>query len=91
MNIGIRDFVEEMKSGIKGKRVSIKINHKLYGNQKVECNNVQTIDDESRLGFHINVTNQDIYIYKKELIDFGITKGTYYFADKLMCIELSTT
>ena len=70
MNIGIRDFVEEMKSGIKGKRVNIKIN---------------------RLGFYINVTNQDIYIYKKELIDFGITKGTYYFADKLMCIELSTT
>lgn len=86
MNTGIRDFIEEIRS-IEGERVNINIKHQLYGNQKIQCD-VEIIDDESRLGFSIN--NQNIYIDKKELCDFGIIKGTYYFASKLMRIELKT-
>ena len=86
MSIGIRDFIKEIKN-IEGRRVNVSIAHKLYGNQTIRCN-IQILDDESRLGFHIN--NQDIYINKTELCDFGITKGTYYFASKLMRIELKT-
>lgn len=86
MNTGIRDFIKEMEK-IEGKRVSVKTNHKLYGSQKIETN-FKIIDDVSRLGFKIN--NQDIYIDKKELCDFGIIKGAYYFASKLMRIELKT-
>lgn len=86
MSIGIRDFIKEIKN-IEGCKTDIEINHKLYGNQRIECN-IQILDDESRLGFHIN--NQDIYIDKAELCDFGIIKGTYYFASKLMRIELKT-
>lgn len=86
MSTGIRDFIKEIKN-IEGERVSIKTAHKLYGNQKIETN-FKAIDDSCRLGFKIN--NQDIYIEKKELCDFGITGGTYYFASKLMRIELKT-
>lgn len=86
MNTGIRDFIIEIKN-IEGKRVRIKTTHKLYGNQTIECN-IQIIDDESRLGFHIN--RQDIYIDKDQLCNYGVTKGVYYFASDLMRIELKT-
>lgn len=87
MSTGIRDFIEEMKKDIEGKRVNIKTAHKLYGNQKIECD-LKVVDDESRLGFHVN--GQDIYVDKYELCDFGIIEGTYHFASELMCIELKT-
>lgn len=86
MSTGIRDFIKEIKN-IDGCRTSIEINHKLYGNQRIEYN-IQVLDDESRLGFHIN--DQDIYISKLEICDFGIVRGTYYFASKLMRIKLKT-
>jgi hypothetical protein len=86
MSTGIRDFIKEIKN-IDGCKTSIEINHKLYGNQRIEYN-IQVLDDESRLGFHIN--DQDIYINKLEICDFGIVEGTYYFASKLMRIKLKT-
>ena len=86
MKTGSRDFIQEIKT-IEGKRVNIIIAHKLYGNQTIETD-FKIIDDASRLGFKIN--DQDIYIEKEELCDFGITKGAYYFASKLMRIELKT-
>lgn len=86
MDAGIRDFIKEIKN-IEGKRVSIKTNHKLYGSQKIETD-FRIIDDASRLGFKIN--NQEIFIEKEGLCDFGITEGIYYFTSNLMRIELKT-
>ena len=86
MSTGIRDFITEIKA-IEGKRVSIKTAHKLYGNQKIETD-FKIIDDESRLGFKIN--DQDIWVEKDGLINFGIIEETYYFASNLMHIELKT-
>lgn len=86
MSTGIRDFITEIKT-MEGKRVSIKTEHKLYGGQKIETD-FRIIDDASRLGFKIN--SQDIFIDKKELIDFGIIEETYYFTSDLMRIELKT-
>ena len=86
MNIGIRDFIAEIKM-IEGARVGIKTTHKLYGSQKIETD-FRIIDDASRLGFKIN--SQDIFIEKKGLVDFGIIEGIYYFASDLMRIELKT-
>ena len=86
MSTGIGDFIIEIKT-MEGKRVSIKTAHKLYGNQKIETN-FKIIDDASRLGFKIN--NQEIYIEKEGLINFGIIGDMYYFASDLMRIELKT-
>lgn len=86
MNAGLRDFIAELK-GIKGEKVNIDILHKLYGDQKVACK-LEIIDDASRLGFSIN--EQEIYIDKETIRGFGIEKGTYYFANELMCIKLKT-
>lgn len=86
MNAGIRDFIKEIKN-IEGERVSIKTNHQLYGSQNIETD-FRIIDDASRLGFKIN--NQEIYVEKEGLINFGIIGDIYYFASDLMRIELKT-
>ena len=86
MNAGIRDFIKEINK-LDGKRVNITITHILYGNQNIETY-FKIIDDASRLGFKIN--DQEIYIEKEGLCNFGIIEGTYYFASDLMRIELKT-
>lgn len=86
MSTGIRDFITEVTK-LEGKRVGIKITHQLYGNQKIETD-FRIIDDASRLGFKIN--EQEIYIEKEGLCNFGIIEGIYYFANDLMRIELKT-
>lgn len=84
---GIEKFIEELKK-INGKQVKIDIAHKLYGSQKIECG-LCVLEDEGRLGFFIN--EQEIYLNKRDIIDYGMIKGMYFWADKLMRVEIQTT
>lgn len=65
--------------------VLIHTEHKLYGEQIIECA-LNLINDTERLGF--SVKDQEIYINKKDICAFGIEKEIYYFADALMRIEI---
>lgn len=87
MKFGIENFIEELKQ-INGKRVKIEITHKLYGNQKIEYD-LCILNDEGRLGFHIN--NQEIYLNKTDILNYGINKGMYFWADKIMALKIQTT
>lgn len=84
---GIEKFIEELKK-INGKQVKINIAHKLYGSQKIEYG-LCVLEDEGRLGFSIN--EQEIYLNKWDIVDYGIIKGMYFWADKLMRVEIQTT
>jgi hypothetical protein len=84
---GIEKFIEELKK-INGKQVKINIAHKLYGSQTIEYG-LRVLDDEGRLGFYIN--EQEIYLNKRDIIDYGMIKGMYFWADKLMKVEIQTT
>ena len=84
---GIENFVKEFKK-INGKQVKIDIAHKLYGSQKIEYG-LCILEDEGRLGFFIN--EQEIYLNKRDILDYGMIKGMYFFADKLMRVEIQTT
>ena len=84
---GIENFVKEFKK-INGKQVKIDIAHKLYGSQKIEYG-LCILEDEGRLGFFIN--EQEIYLNKRDILDYGMIKGMYFFADKLMRMEIQTT
>lgn len=86
MKFGIENFIEELKQ-INGKRVKIEITHKLYGNQKIEYD-LCILNDEGRLGFHIN--NQEIYLNKTDILNYGINKGMYFWADKIMSLKIQT-
>ena len=87
MNLGIEKFIEELNK-INGKHVKIDIVHKLYGNQTIEYD-LCVLEDEGRLGFFIN--EQEIYLNKRDILDYGANKGMYFWADKLMRIEIQTT
>ena len=68
-----------------GKDATISISHKLYGNQKIRCE-LDYIFDNERVGFKA-INGQDIFIYRKDLIDYG-TKDGIYFADDIMEIRI---
>lgn len=87
MRFGIEKFIEEL-SKINGKHVKIDIVHKLYGNQSIEYD-LCILNDKGRLGFNIN--DQEIYLSKGVILDYGITKGMYFWADKIMTIKIQTT
>ena len=87
MNLGIENFIEELNE-VNGKRVKIKITHKLYGDQTIEYD-LCVLNDEGRLGFHIN--EQEIYLNKRDILDYGIIEGVYFWADKVMRLEIQTT
>lgn len=87
MNLGIERFIEELME-INGKYVKIEIQHKLYGSQTLEYG-LCLLDDRGRLGFHIN--DQDIYVIKGAILDYGINKGMYFWADQVMTIKIQTT
>ena len=84
---GIEKFIEELKK-INGKQVKIDIAHKLYGSQKIEYG-LCVLNDKGRIGFFIN--EQEIYLNKRDILDYGISKGVYFWADKVMRIEIQTT
>ncbi len=87
MNLGIEKFIEEV-SKINGKHVRIEIQHKLYGNQVLEYG-LCLLNDKGRLGFYIN--DQEIYLIKGAILDYGINKGMYFWADQVMTIKIHTT
>ena len=68
-----------------GQDAIISISHKLYGLQKVKLK-LDCLIDEERIGFNVK-SGQEIYVYKKDLVDYG-TKDGIYFADDLMKIDV---
>lgn len=85
MEIKGLNILEEKLKECNGKDAAIRISHKLYGEQKIKMK-LNYIFDEKRIGFSVK-NGQEIYIYKDEVMDFGI-EGSIYFADDLMRIHI---
>lgn len=81
---GINILEKELKRN-KGVGAMIGISHKLYGDQKIRCD-LDYIFDEERVGFRVN-NQQEIFIYRVDLVDYGIEDGIY-FADDVMKINI---
>ena len=81
---GINIIEKELKE-YNGKDAIISISHKLYGDQKLKLQ-LDYIVDKERIGVRVK-NEQEIFIYKKHLVDYGIKDGIY-FADDLMEIKI---
>ena len=68
-----------------GKDAIIRISHKLFGTQEIETK-LDLIFDGDRVGFRVG-NGQEIYIYTKDMVDYGI-EGSIYFADDVMRIDI---
>lgn len=84
MKKGINILEETLREN-KGTDAIISISHKLYGSQKIKCE-LDYIFDSERIGFRVK-NGQEIFIYKSEIVDYGIKDGIY-FADNIMKIEI---
>lgn len=81
---GIKELIEALKK-INGESVWIHVKHDLYGDQNLKCA-FQLLSDEERLGFLVN--EQEIYMEKNRIKNFGVQDNLFYFADDLMCIKI---
>ena len=79
------NILEEAFIRNNGKDAMISISHKLYGDQKIKCE-LDYIFDGQRIGFKAK-NGQDIFIYKSDLVDYGVKDGIY-FADNIMEINI---
>lgn len=68
-----------------GKDAMISISHVLYGDQKIKCK-LDYIFDDKRIGLKAK-TGQEIFIYRDDIVDYGIEDGIY-FADDVMKIKI---
>ena len=78
------NMLEDKLREYQGGDAVISISHKLYGSQKLKVK-LDYIWDKERIGFRAN--NQDIYMYKHNIVDYG-TKDGIYFADDIMEIKI---
>lgn len=78
------NILEEKLREYQGKDAVISTFHKLYGEQKLKIQ-LDYIFDEERIGFKVN--EQEIFVYRDEVIDYG-TKDGIYFADDVMEIRI---
>ena len=84
MKKGINILEEALKEN-NGADAIVSISHKLYGAQKIKCE-LDYIFDSERVGFRVK-NGQEIFIYKSDMIDYGIKDGIY-FADNIMEISI---
>lgn len=77
--------INELLDKYNGKDATIRISHKLFGVQEIETE-LDYIFDENRIGFRVG-NGQEIFIYRKDIIDFGI-EDSIYFADDVMKLEI---
>ena len=69
-----------------GEMAIISISHKLYGEQKIKCK-LHWILNENKIGIKVK-KDYEIYMYRNEIVDYGIEDGIIYFADDLMRVDI---
>ena len=68
------------------KNCMVLIRHMLFDKQQYECDSLQIINDEDRIG--VTIKGKDIFVHKKEVIDFWVYDNAYTVEDKMMKITV---
>lgn len=69
--------------GLKGKVV---IRHSLFGEQRYECDELQVVNDDKRIG--VVVKGAVLFVYKQKLVEFCASGNVYTVGDDLQEIEI---
>lgn len=75
--------LSEQFKKLENSKAMVVLNHKLFGTQKFDVDDLHIIDDDERAG--IILKNQEMFIYKKDL-QFFKYNDTYILADKRLKI-----
>ena len=68
------------------KNCMVVINHALFDEQKYDCDMLQIINDEHRIG--VVIKNKELFVYKQEVEDFWVYDNAYTVKDKMMKITI---
>jgi hypothetical protein len=62
------------------------INHTLFDEQQYDCDMLQIINDEYRIG--VVVKGKELFVYKQEVVHFWIYENAYTVRDKMLTITI---
>lgn len=62
------------------------INHELFDEQQYDCDMLQIINDEHKIG--VVIKGRKIFMYKQRVVDFGVYENAYTVRDKMLTITV---
>ena len=65
---------------------TVVLEHTLFGKSVYECEELQIIDDDRKLG--VMVKNRELFVYKDKLMSFKIDGNIYSFNDHMLNIQI---
>ena len=71
---------------LENKNCRVIINHTLFGEQQYDCDMLQIINDEHRIG--IIIKGRELFVHKHDMVDFWIYENAYMARDKMLTITI---
>ena len=67
---------------LQNKKCKVVINNILFDDQSYDCDMLQIINDEHRIG--VVIKGRELFVYKSDIIGFWVEGNTYKIRDKIM-------
>ena len=71
---------------LENKNCRVIINHTLFGEQQYDCDMLQIINDEHRIG--VVIKRRELYVNKQEVMNFFAYENTYVVQDNMLTITI---
>lgn len=68
------------------KNCMVVIEHALFDKQQYDCEALQVINDDERIG--VVIKGRELYVYKQDMEDFWVYDNAYIVKDKMMKITI---
>ena len=62
------------------------INHALFDEQQYDCDMLQIINDEHRVG--VVIKDRELFMYKQDVVDFWVYDNAYSVRDNIMTMTI---
>lgn len=71
---------------LENKNCRVIINHALFGEQQYDCDMLQIINDEHRIG--VVIKGRELFVNKMDVVDFWVYDNTYHIQDQMLKIAI---
>ena len=71
---------------LENKNCRIIINHILFGENQYDCDMLQIINDEHRVG--VVIKGKDLFVNKLDVLEFEVRDDIYMVKDKMLTITI---
>lgn len=76
----------ELWDKLQNKNCRVVINHALFDKQQYDCDMLQIINDEHRIG--VVIKGRELFVYKKDVIDFAMYDNVCTVKDRMLTITI---